>query len=285
VVRNNAGRANFGVYCAAPIGRAVRVLLRRSLLFGCIAYDPAIMAQSRSRAALRTVLRVACDLVRLVSASGRSHAQLAAENLFLRKQLALYVERQAKAHRADDGTRIALVALSWLMDWRRILMVVKPDTLIRWHRKGFQLFWRWKSRPHGRPRLPADMQRLIAAMAARNRTWGAERIASELLLKLGIRVSPRTVRRYMSRGAPHRGGARSQTWSTFVRNHASAVLACDFFVAVTATFRVFYIFVVLDVGTRRILHWNVTDHPTADWTAQQFRMVVPRQYRVRAKTR
>jgi hypothetical protein len=110
-------------------------------------------------------------------------------------------------------------------------------------------------------------------MAAANRTWGEERIASELLLKLGIRVSPRTVRRYMSQGAAPRSGARSQTWTTFVRNHASAVLACDFFVAVTATFRVIYIFVVLEVGTRRLLHWNVTDHPTADWTAQQFRMV------------
>ncbi len=232
------------------------------------------MAQSRSGTALRTVLNIACDLLRLVSAAGRSHAQLAAENLFLKKQLALYVERQVRPRRADDATRIALVALSCLIDWRRLLTVVKPDTLIRWHRKGFQLFWRWKSRPPGRPRLPADLQRLIADMAAANRTWGEERIASELLLKLGIRVSPRTVRRYMSRGAAPRGGARSQTWSTFVRNHASAVLACDFFVAVTASFRVIYIFVVLEVGTRRILHWNVTDHPTAAWTAQQFRMIV-----------
>src|SRR5713101_2047449 len=232
------------------------------------------MAKSRSGAALRTILRIACDLLRLLSTAVRSNAQLATENLFLRKQLALYVERQVKPRRADDATRMALVALSWLIDWRRVLTVVKPATLIRWHRRGFQLFWRWKSRPRGRPRLPADLQRLIAAMVAANRTWGEERIASELLLKLGIRVSPRTVRRYMSQGTAPRGGARSQTWTTFVRNHASAVLACDFFVAVTATFRVFYIFVVLDVGTRRILHWNVTDHPTADWTAQQFRMVV-----------
>jgi transposase InsO family protein len=232
------------------------------------------MAQSRSRAALQTVLHIACDLLRLVSAAGRSHRQLAAENLFLRKQLALYVERQVKPRRADDATRIALVALSWLIDWRHLLTVVKPETLIRWHRKGFQLFWRWKSRRRGRPRVPADLQRLIAAMAAANRTWGEERIASELLVKLGIRVSPRTVRRSMSRGSAPRGGARSQAWSTFVRNHASAVLACDFCVAITATFRVFYVFVVLDIGTRRILHWNVTDHPTAEWTAQQFRMVV-----------
>jgi hypothetical protein len=90
---------------------------------------------------VRSVLQIAGDLVRFVSAAVRSHAQLAAENLFLRKQLALYVERQAKPRRADDATRMALVALSWLIDWRRVLTVVKPDTLVRWHRKGFRLFW------------------------------------------------------------------------------------------------------------------------------------------------
>ncbi len=163
------------------------------------------------------------------------------------KQLALCMERQVKPRRADNATRLTLVALSYLIEWRRVLTVVKPDTLIRWHRKGFQLFWRWKSRSPGRPRVAVNLQRLIADMAAANCTWGEERIASELLLKLGIRVSPRTVRRYMStRGAP-RTGTRSQPWSTFVRNHANAVLACDFFVAISATFRVFYVFVVLDV--------------------------------------
>jgi len=149
--------------------------------------------------------------------------------------------------------------------------VVTPKTFIRWHRKGFRLFWRWKSRPRGRPRVTTDLQRLIAEMTTANRTWGEERIASELLVKLGIRVSPRTVRRYMPAGVSPRNGARSATWSAFVPN---AVLACDFVVAITATFRVLHVFVVLDVGSRRILHWNVTEHPTADWTAQQFRMVV-----------
>jgi len=98
----------------------------------------------------------------------RSHAQLAAENLFLRNQLALYLDRQVKPRRADDATRIAPVALAWLVDWRHILTVVKPDTLIRWHRKGFQLFWRCKSRPRGRPKLPTGLQRLIAEMTAAN---------------------------------------------------------------------------------------------------------------------
>src|SRR5262249_23608160 len=123
-----------------------------------------------------------------------------------------------------------------------------------------------------RPAIPPDVQRLIATMAPANRTWGEERIANELLVKLGIRLSPRTVRRYMpSQPRPKPG---TQAWSTFVRNHARTVAPSDFFVVVTATFRMLYVFVVLEVGTRRILHWNVTAHPTANWTAQQFRLIV-----------
>jgi putative transposase len=225
---------------------------------------------------LRTVLRVARDLASLLSAAMRSRAQLAAENLFLRKQLAMYQERRAKPCRADDAARITLVALSRFLKWRQLLTVVKPETLIRWHRKGFRLFWRWKSRQPGRPPIPIELQQLIATMAAANRTWGEERIADELLMKLGVRVSPRTVRRYLpSRPPRERPGKGTQDWSTFVRNHARAVLATDFFVVVTATFRVLYVFVVLEVGTRRLLHWNVTAHPTAESTSQQFRMIVP----------
>ena len=161
------------------------------------------------------ILRVARDLASLISSALRSRAQLAAENLFLKKQLALYLERQVKPRRADDATRMALVALSRFVDWRRLLTIVKPDTLLRWHRKGFRLFWRWKSRRPGRPAIPAELRALIATMAAANRTWGEERIAAELLVKLGIRVSPRTVRRYMPSA-----GLGTQAWSTFVRNHA-----------------------------------------------------------------
>jgi len=226
------------------------------------------------RLLFRTILRVAADLVSLISQAMRSRAQLEAENLFLRKQLALYLERQVKPRRADDATRITLVALSRFVEWRRLLTIVKPDTLIRWHRKGFRLWWRWKSRAPGRPRIPRDLRQLIATMAVANRTWGEERIAAELCVKLGIRLSPRTVRRYLP-ARPPRGTHSLQAWSTFVRSHARSVLACDFFVVVTVTFRVVYVFVVLEVGTRRLLHWNVTAHPTADWTAQQFRMIVP----------
>jgi putative transposase len=126
------------------------------------------------------------------------------------------------------------------------------------------------------------LQRLIAAMARSNPTWGEERIAAELLLKLGLQVSPRTVRRYMARETGGGGrGAGSQRWATFVRNHARAVVACDFCVAVTATFRVLYVFVAMEVGSRRLLHVNVTSHPTAVWSVQQFRetLTAPHAYR------
>jgi hypothetical protein len=173
------------------------------------------------------------------------------------------------------ATRITLVLLARLVDWRAALTIVKPETLIRWHRKGFRLFWRWKSSARGRPALPVDIRQLIAAMARANATWGEERIAAELRLKLGLSVSPGTVRRYIGRsGRPH-DRRSSQQWSTFVRNHAGAMLACDFFVTITATFRTLYVLVVLEVGTRRIVHWNVTEHPTAEWTVQQFRAIVP----------
>jgi hypothetical protein len=130
-------------------------------------------------------------------------ARLAAENLFLRKQLALYQERHTKPKRPDAATRIALVLLARLLDWRSMLTVVQPDTLIRWHRQGWRLFWRWRSRP-GRPPIPADLRRLIVTMARANPTWGEERIANELLLKLGLAVSPRTIRAVSP--------ARAATW-------------------------------------------------------------------------
>jgi hypothetical protein len=169
-----------------------------------------------------------------------------------------------------------LVLLSHLVDWRSLLTVVRPETLIRWHRQGWRLVWRWKSRP-GRPPIPRDVQQLILTMAQANPTWGEERIANELRLKLGIRVSPRTVGRYLRRLRPRGGGSRSQRWATFVRNHAHAVLACDVFTTVTVRFRVLYVFVVLEVGTRRIVHWNVTEHPTAEWTIRRERASASRE--------
>ena len=218
----------------------------------------------------RTLSLVVFDLVRLAFLSARSRSTLAAENLFLRKQLALFQERKAKPRRADDSTRWMMATLSRMFEWRDALVNVKPDTLLRWHRKGFRLFWRWKSKPTGRPRLAKVLRQLIREMAAENPTWGEERIANELKLKLGIRVSPRTVEKYL-RDGPVRTPDPKQRWLTFVHNHAKVIVACDFFVVVTATFRTLYVFVIMELGTRRILHHNVTAHPTAEWTLQQSR--------------
>jgi putative transposase len=223
---------------------------------------------------LLTIFYLSLDSLRLIGASLQPRCRLAAENLFLRRQLALYLERQVKPRRAKAATRLTLVLLSRLFVWREVLTVVKPETFIRWHRQGFRLFWGWKSKPRGRPRVPAKLRKLIAEMAADNPTWGEERIAAELLLKLGIRISPRTVRRYLPRDPGPRCGTSSQRWTTFVRNHAQGILCCDFFVTATASFGLLYVLVVMEVGTRRIAHFNVTAHPTADWTLQQLREVV-----------
>ena len=134
------------------------------------------------------------------------------------------------------------------------------------------MLWRWKSRP-GRPPIPAELRELIRQMGKENPTWGEERIANELLLKLGLQVSPRTVGKYLPsrpRGKPR----DDQRWSTFLRNHAQAIIACDFCVVVSATFELFYVLVVMEHGSRRVIHFNVTTHPTAEWTLQQMREAI-----------
>jgi putative transposase len=136
----------------------------------------------------------------------RPTTTVAPENLFLRKQLGLFIERKAKPRRATDVIPFTLARLSRLFDRSNALTIVKSDTLIRWHRKGFRLLWKWKSRPRGR-RVPLELRKLIVEMATNNPTWGEERIADELLLNVGIRIPPRTVRRYMPK--PPRGQTQS----------------------------------------------------------------------------
>jgi len=114
--------------------------------------------------------------------------------------------------------------------------------------------------------LPRNIRELVRQMARENPTWGEERIANEVSLKLGIRVSPRTVAKYLEGGQPR--GSSGQRWSTFVRNHAKAIVVCDFFVSVTASSRILYVLVAMEVGSRRVLYCNVTQHPTAEWTTQ-----------------
>jgi putative transposase len=154
-----------------------------------------------------TLLTLLLDAACFLRLCLRSPAVLAAENLFLRKQLALYQERHVQPRRATDATRLTLTCLARWFDWRQALVIVQPATLIRWHQQGFRLFWRWKSTP-GRPSIPPELQALIRQMAYDNPTWGQERIANELRLKLGLRVSPRTVRKYIPQHLDHSRGQR-----------------------------------------------------------------------------
>jgi transposase InsO family protein len=162
------------------------------------------------------------------------------------------------------------------------LIIVKPETLIGWHRKGFKLFWKGKSKV-GRPRVPENIRKLIVQMAQQNPTWGQARVAAELSVKLGIYVSPRTVRAYWPPEPERRGHRKtsSQNWRTFVRNQARSIIACDFLVVVTARFRTLHVFLLMEVGTRRIVHCNVTALPTAAWTLQQLREAIPSDHSYR----
>jgi putative transposase len=244
---------------------------------------------TRCPSLLRNLIPLACtplmllvDAWRFLLLCLRPSPALAAENLFLRKQLALYQERQIKPRRTMQATRMALAWLARWFDWRHALVIVQPATLIRWHHQGFRLFWRWTSRP-GRPPIPTDLQALIRRMAHDNLTWGEERIANELRLKLALHASPRTVRKYLPKRLDHGWHRRvpSQRWRTIVCNHAQAMIACDFCVVVTATFRLLYVFVVMEHASRRILRTDVTTHPTAAWTMQQLREAIPADHTYR----
>jgi putative transposase len=235
---------------------------------------------TRLSALVRNVRTFVSDGLRFFVGFLRRRTALAAENLFLRKQLALFREREKKAMPTSPVDRFVFSKLARCFDWRNALMIVKPATLIGWHRSAFRLFWRWKSQPVGRPRLKVEVRNLIGRLAAENPTWGAKRIADELLLKLQIRLSPRTVAKY-SKQPPRPHGSRDQRWSTFGKNHANAMVACDFFTVVTACFRVIYVFVSMEIGSRRLIHFNATEHPTAEWTLQQLREALPgdREYK------
>jgi len=156
--------------------------------------------------------------------------------------------------------------------WRSAQVIVKSDTVIAWHRKGFRLFWTWKVRPGRpeRPTVPKDVRELIRRLSRENPLWGAPRIHGELL-KLGIDIGETSVGKYLGR---HRKPP-SQTWRTFLENHVNSMVSVDFFTVPTLTFRVLYVFLVLAHDRRRIVHFNVTAHPTAEWTGRQLREAFP----------
>jgi putative transposase len=196
----------------------------------------------------------------------QTRAILQAEILALRHQLLVLQRSSRHRLRLTAGDRLFCVWLSRLWsDWRSTLVMVKPETVIAWHRKGFQLYWSWKSRwRDGRPAVSAEVRDLIRRMSLANPRWGAPRIRGELL-KLGIQISQATVARYMvrSRRPP------SQTWRTFLENHVKSLVSTDFFVVPTVTFKVLFVFLILAHDRRRPVHFAVTSHPTAEWAAHQ----------------
>ena len=203
----------------------------------------------------------------------RSKSELVAENALLRQQL-IILRRQVKRPTCTKTDRLILVLLARASRaWKHALFIVQPETLLRWHRQGFRLFWKYKSRAaSSKPKIPAETVALIKEMAAQNRLWGAERIRGELL-KLGIHVCKRTIQKYMRHArSPRRGG---QTWATFLQNHAQDIWACDFFQVTDLFFRSLFAFFIIDLHSRRVIHIGVTRSPTDAWTAQQLREATP----------
>ena len=221
---------------------------------------------------MRALLNFAFLLPRCVLAFFRSRREQAIVELALRQQLATYARKRSKPS-LEPLDRAFWVALSLFWPrWKEVLVIVKPDTVVRWHRKGFRLYWRWISkRGPGRPRISQEVQALIQRLASEN-GWGARKIHAELG-RLGFTVSLATVLRNLPKRSPDRG--KQQRWFTFLNNHKEAIAAMDFFVVPTVGFRLLYAWFVIDHGRRRIVHFNVTANPTARWVTQQLRESFP----------
>jgi transposase InsO family protein len=198
----------------------------------------------------------------------KSRSRLEAENLFLRHQLNLALRQKPPRIRLRGSDRALLVWMASLLD---TIQVVQPETILRWHRAGVRAFWRWKSRNRaGRPRIDRELRELIRRMSMENSLWGASRIHGELL-KLGYEVAQSTVSKYMARG----GKPPSQSWKTFLRNHAEAIAAIDMCIVPTLSFERLFAFLVLGHGRRQLLWFEVTRHPTAAWLARQITEAFP----------
>jgi len=211
-------------------------------------------------------------VLRVLGSGFQPRRHLMLENLALRHQLSV-LQRSVPKPRLRIADRFLWVLLQrFWSGWHRSLVVVQLRTVVGWHRLGFRLFWRWKSRARGgRPSVDRQLITLIRQMWSGNATWGSKRIQAELA-KLGIQVSDSTIRKYRPKG--HRCG-KAQTWTTFLRNHAKDLIAVDFFAVPTVTFRVLYVFLVLAQERRKVLHFNITDSPSASWSAQQLTEAFP----------
>jgi len=217
----------------------------------------------------RLAVGVAFDLT-------HSKSELMAENALLRQQL-IVLKRQVKRPQLTQHDRLRLVFLTSLVQrWKEALIIVKPDTLLKWHRQGFRLFWKQKSKSRTRkPRIDPEALALIQAMAVENRLWGAKRIRDELS-KLGHKVSKRTVAKYMRQARKDLPPWKAkQTWATFIKNHAHEMWACDFVQTFDLFFGTIFIFFIVDLSSRCVVYFNVTRAPTDIWAARQLRQSTP----------
>ena len=203
----------------------------------------------------------------------RSRSDTALEVLALRQQLAVLKRKRSRPPLNPVDRLFWTTLRRFWPRWSDVLVIVKPDTVVGWHRAGFRLYWRWRSRPRGgRPKITDEIRVLIRRLAQENSDWGAPKIHGELQ-KLGLVLSERTVARYLRR--IRRRGDPGKRWLAFLQNHREAIVAFDFFTVPTVTFQLLYGFFVIEHGRRKILHVNVTRHPTAEWVVQQLREAFP----------
>jgi transposase InsO family protein len=218
------------------------------------------------------MIALLCFFLTLLVSLFKSKSRLGAENAVLRREVIILRRKVRGRVHLTNGDRFFFVQLyQWFPSVLNIITIIRPETLVRWHRAGFRRYWRWKSRSlGGRPQVEADLRALIRRMSVDNPLWGAPRIHGELL-KLGFEVAQSSVAKYMVK----RPGPPSQGWRTFLRNHAPDIAAMDLFVAPTLGFDLLYAFIIVRLARRDLVWINVTPHPTADWIARQITEAFP----------
>ncbi len=221
-----------------------------------------------------TPLKVA-PVVATLADIAKTKKELIAENALLRQQLIVLNRQVPKVEFKPLDRLIFVILASLVKNWKQALLIAKPDTLLHWHRQGFKLLWKLKSKVKSKERKPKISEETIALikkLAKENKLWGAERIRGELL-KLNIKVAKRTIQKYMRQ--VRTTTATGQTWSTFLKNHANEIWACDFLPVTNLFFKQIYAFFIVEHGSRRVVHFGVTSHPTQEWVTQQLKEATP----------
>jgi putative transposase len=208
------------------------------------------------------------SLYLIIKLSFKNKIQLLLEVIMLTKQLEIYKRTDPKLKISRIDRMFFSLMMDWLSNWKERMFIVKTDTVIKWHRDGFRIYWKWKSKPKGgRPKVSREVITLIKKMVNENSDWGAPRIHGELK-KLGFDISESTVQRYMPKKGKRTNG---QNWKTFLQNHSKEIISLDFLTVPTVNFKLLHVIVVIEHYRRKLLYFNVTKNPTAEWSIQQIR--------------